>query len=196
MITSTTTILFHNSKTQIMVESLSPYQLNSAVVKLFHPKGQPSTQCGALCTCKIFSSFCRLHMFHLMQKRSLGFHLEPDETRHYSVANKLSGNIFVGDINARSSLWGDTRNNTCGDILEAYIEEADLLVMNNGEPTFRAVNGKSVNDLTITPDKLTDLCYTQYTDTETELLTGYPNRRHVSVFSVLKIPNSSQHTSE
>ena len=99
--------------------------------------------------------------------------------------------FFVGNINARGSPWGDTRINTCGDILEAYIEEADALVLNNGELTFYAVNGKSFIDLTITTDKSTDLSYKQYTDTETQLLTGIPRRGHVPVFSVLKIPNSS-----
>ena len=119
------------------------------------------------------------------------FILSLDEARQYCTANKLSGVIFVGDINARSSFWGDTRNNKCGDILEAYVEEADALVLDEGEPTFYAVNGKSVIDLTIITDKLTDLCYTKYTDTQTELLTGYPSRGHVPVFSVFKIPNSS-----
>ena len=86
------------------------------------------------------------------------FVLNLDEARHYSVANKLSGIDFVGENNARSSLWGDTRVNTCGDILEAYIEEVDALVMNIGEPTLYAVNGKYVIDFTIITDKLTDLC--------------------------------------
>ena len=89
-----------------------------------------------------------------------GFILSLDEARHYSVANKFSGIIFVGDINATSSFLGDTRNNERGNFLGAYVEEADVLVSNNGEPTFYAVNGKSVIDLTIIIDKLTDLCYT------------------------------------
>ena len=71
------------------------------------------------------------------------------------------------------------------------MKEADALVLNNDESTFYAVNGKSVIDLTMITDKLTDLCYTQYTDTESEVLTGYPNRGHVPVFSVFKNPISS-----
>ena len=86
--------------------------------------------------------------------------------------------------------WGETRNKKWGEIFETDIEEADALVLNNGEPTFYSVYGKSVIDLTIITDKFTDLCYTQYTDTETEL-TGYPSRRHFPVFSVFNNPNMS-----
>ena len=120
------------------------------------------------------------------------FILSLDEARHYSVAIILSGIILVGDFNAGRSFWEDTRSNKCGDFLEAYIEEANaLLVWNIGEPTFYAVSGNSVIDMTIITDKLTDLCYTQNTDTETKLLTVYSSRGHVPVFSVFKFPNSS-----
>ena len=66
----------------------------------------------------------------------------------------------------------------------------------NSEPTFYAVNGKSVIQLTIITDKLTDLCYTQNTDTEIELLTGYPagDTFLSSVSSKLQI--RPQHTNE
>ena len=64
------------------------------------------------------------------------FFLSLDEARHYSVANKLSCIIFVGDINARSSLWGDTRNNTCFDLLEVYIEELMRWLRTTVNPRF------------------------------------------------------------
>ena len=45
---------FSQHKTQKVTESLSPYQLKSAVVSFVHFKGQPLTHCGALCTYKTF----------------------------------------------------------------------------------------------------------------------------------------------
>ena len=62
--------------------------------------------------------------------------LSQGEARLYSVANKLSGFIFVGDINERNSFQGDTQNDNCGDFLEAYTEEADALLLNNDKSTF------------------------------------------------------------
>ena len=44
----------------------------------------------------------------------------------------------------------------------SQVEEADALVMNNAEPTFYAVNGKSVIDLTIITENLLTVLHTKH----------------------------------
>ena len=41
--------------------------------------------------------------------------------------------IFVGDLNARSLLWGDTRCNKSGGMLEHIVEKPEVNILNYGE---------------------------------------------------------------
>ena len=81
----------------------------------------------------------------------------------------------MGDLNARSLLWGDTRCNKNGKMLEHFVEKPEVNFLNDGEYTFHAANGTSNIDLFIVTDSITSWNFSLYTDTEVELFTGYPN---------------------
>ena len=55
-----------------------------------------------------------------------------------------------------------------------------------------SINGSSVIDLFVTTEELCGWKTTMYTDLDTELLTGYPNRGHVPVFAKWELNYSSQ----
>ena len=58
--------------------------------------------------------------------------------------------ILVGDFNAHSSRWGDSKLDRRGKNLENIISELDLCVLNNEEPTYIHPNGStSVIDLSL-----------------------------------------------
>ena len=65
----------------------------------------------------------------------------------------LKDNIIVGDFNSHSTLWGSTRTDANGRVIEELLEEHDLTVLNTGEGTFVKPNseGYSPLDLTIVP---------------------------------------------
>ena len=109
---------------------------------------------------------------------------------NFAKENNMKGVLFVGDLNARSTLWGDSRNNKNGVTLEHYIENKLVKILNNGEKTFYSVNGSSVIDLCMTTDQLTNWKSTFYTDIDVELLTGYPSRGHVPVYAKFVLPGS------
>ena len=115
-----------------------------------------------------------------------------DKARSYAKLNNMKGVLFVGDLNARNLLWGDIRNNSSGSLLEQYIEEESVEILNYGQPTFYSINGSSVIDLFMTTEELCGSKTTMYTDLDTELLTGYPNRGHVPVFAKWELNYSSQ----
>ena len=115
-----------------------------------------------------------------------------DEAKSYAKLNNMKGVLFVGDPNARNLLWGDIRNNTSGSLLEQYIEEESVEILNDGQPTFYSINGSSVIDIFMTTEELCGWKTTMYTDLNTELLTGYPNRGHVPVFPKWELNYPSQ----
>ena len=95
-----------------------------------------------------------------------------DKARSYAKLNNMKGVLFVGDLNARNLLWGDIRNNSSGSLLEQYIEEESVEILNDGQPTFYSINGSSVIDLIMTTEELCGWKTTMYTDLDTELLTA------------------------
>ena len=109
---------------------------------------------------------------------------------NFAKENIMKGDLFVGDLNARSILWGDSRTNKNGGTLEHYIENKLVKILNNGENTFYSVNGSSVVDLYLTTDQPTNWKSTFYTDNDAELLTGYPSRGHVPVYAKFVLPSS------
>ena len=65
----------------------------------------------------------------------------------------------MGDLNAKSTLWGADKNNENGDILDNLILENDYIIVNNKEPTHVHFNGKtsSILDYCIITTKLYDI---------------------------------------
>ena len=63
-------------------------------------------------------------------------------------ASKSYQNVIVtGDLNAKSTTWGNIEVNRVGEVLEEVIEEENLIIMNDMLPTYR--NSSSVIDLFI-----------------------------------------------
>ena len=67
--------------------------------------------------------------------------------------------IIMGDLNAKSTLWGADKNNENGDILDNLILENDCLIVNNKDHTHESFNGKSksILDYCIISIKLHDI---------------------------------------
>jgi Endonuclease-reverse transcriptase len=40
-----------------------------------------------------------------------------------------------GDFNAQNVIWGSTRTNAKGEILEKFLNDSGLVLLNTGEPT-------------------------------------------------------------
>ena len=71
--------------------------------------------------------------------------------------------LILGDMNARSSQWGNTTNNSRGDLFEDLILQNDILLLNNGQPTHYHIQTDTytVIDLSISSgDCFTDFLYT------------------------------------
>ena len=60
--------------------------------------------------------------------------------------------VLLGDLNGRHPLWGDPVSSPRGELLASWIEDLDLVVLNDGRHThFHVQNGtSSVIDLTLT----------------------------------------------
>ena len=110
-----------------------------------------------------------------------------DDARAYAHRSNMAGVILMGDSNAKSRLWGDTRCNKCGKMLEHFVEKPEVNILNDGKYTFHAANGTSNIDLFIVTDSTRSWNFFFYTDTEVELFTGYHNRGHVPVFVTFDI---------
>ena len=99
-----------------------------------------------------------------------------EDARAYAPRSNMTGVILTGHLNARSLLWGNTRCNKSGKILEHFVEKPEMNILNDGEYTFHAANGTSIIDLFIVTDSITSWNFSLYTETEVGLFTGYPNR--------------------
>lgn len=63
--------------------------------------------------------------------------------------------LLTGDFNAKSRLWGNKNVNSKGPLLEAFISQYNLHIVNQGTtPTFSSQQGESVVDLTLSNDRL------------------------------------------
>lgn len=67
--------------------------------------------------------------------------------------------MITGDLNAQSPQWGSNKWNTAGRALAEIIQESDLIIINDGSPTYFGTNRNSnVLDLTITDAKIAPQC--------------------------------------
>ena len=60
-----------------------------------------------------------------------------------SMNTLFKGNktLVVGDLNAKSQLWGSPEQNNRGNVLEKLIEENDFVVVKTGQPTYQIHHG-------------------------------------------------------
>ena len=67
--------------------------------------------------------------------------------------------LLIGDFNARNNLWGDSQENSHGRIVEDFLLDSDVCLLNTGAPTHFHVQTatESCIDLAFaSPDALTD----------------------------------------
>ena len=74
----------------------------------------------------------------------------------------------MGNLNARSLLWGDTRCNKSGEMLEHFVEKPEMNFLNDGEYTFHAANETSIIDSFIVTDSITSWNFSLYMNTEVD----------------------------
>lgn len=92
---------------------------------------------------RLMSSNGNLNIFNVYNP---GVEILPDVYRSFFVSNS----IICGDFNAHNPLWGATKTDARGTILETLITESDCVVLNDGIGTFIKNNGGlSPLDLTI-----------------------------------------------
>lgn len=61
--------------------------------------------------------------------------------------------IIAGDVNAKSPLWGEKRNDKPGVIMAEWIAQNDLTILNDEiSPTFCVENYTSIIDLTLSTE--------------------------------------------
>ena len=90
----------------------------------------------------------------ILDKKVINQGLEKCAT--FSKTNRIP--MVIGmDSNSHSTLWGCETNNSRGDVLEEFILEQNLAVMNVGHaPTFVTKRAKSIIDVTLVSDTITD----------------------------------------
>lgn len=57
--------------------------------------------------------------------------------------------IMMGDFNGHNELWGSSRNDARGNMIETYINRNGLIILNDGSPTRIAYNAETAIDLSI-----------------------------------------------
>ena len=94
----------------------------------------------------------------------------------------MSNFLLLGDFNARHPSWGD-KSNAQGEILNDFLQQEELIALNDGEPTFTCTNGKSVIDFSV-------LCNANLHKS----FCGAPNRGHYPVIATRDIAGNSRST--
>jgi hypothetical protein len=100
--------------------------------------------------------------------------------------------LILGDLNARHTTWGDTRNNQAGRILAQFGQDEQMLISSPTENTFLCDNGGSVIDLALMTPELQGHIWKRSVDTEIELFTGAPHRGHVPVWTTFRLVKPSK----
>lgn len=73
------------------------------------------------------------------------------------IRNSAGKCIIAGDFNSKSPLWGMARSDNRGSIMEDWIAQNNLVVMNEGnKPTFQSENYTSILDVTLTTADIKD----------------------------------------
>ena len=62
--------------------------------------------------------------------------------------------ITVGDFNGKSPLWGNTNKDRRGGIIEQLLDNHNMVLLNNGDPTHFSIHGQSALDLSLCSPEL------------------------------------------
>lgn len=120
---------------------------------------------------------CDLEMLcikvHYPMKFNLcNFYCPPDKPLSLNELNnihrQISGPcIFLGDFNAHNHIWGSLTTNNRGNVIEHFMDDHNLVVLNNNSPThFNVHNGNtSIIDLVfVTPNLSTHFFFETHSD--------------------------------
>lgn len=98
-------------------------------------------------------------------------YIPPDTQIHLhdlqNIKNQITGPcIFLGDFNAHNVLWGSTSLNVRGQIIENFIDNNDLIILNSNMPTHLNTHSgnTSIIDLAIVTPVLSTLFWFQTND--------------------------------
>ena len=163
-----------------------PKDISCCEIQNFQKKTFDSIWCAVYLGHKSFI-LATAYIPPIAEDRLKGFLDSLEDARAYDHRSNMTGVILMGDLNARSLLWGDTRCNKSGEILENFVKKPEVNILNDGEYTFHAANGTSIIDLSIVTDSITSWNFSLFPDTEVELFTSYPNRGHIPVFVTFDI---------
>ena len=98
-----------------------------------------------------------------------------------------TGVILMGDLNARSTLWGDTTENSYGKKLVNQLEFQNFSIISSDKPTFLSTNGCSNIDLLITSNDIEHSFSDIKTDELAILHAGAPTMGHVPILTTLQL---------
>ena len=101
--------------------------------------------------------------------------------------------LVLGDFNARHPSWVD-KSKTQGEILNDFLQQEELIALNDEESTITCTNGKSVIDLVLCNANLHRLFCSLAIDYYTEMYTGAPNRGHYPGIATFDIAGNSRTT--
>ena len=77
------------------------------------------------------------------------FHLE--DNHFQEIVDKISEPVvWVGDFNAHNELWGSKKRNRNGKIVEEFIDKKQLVVLNDGRPTWFRTSRTGLPSIDIT----------------------------------------------
>ena len=105
----------------------------------------------------------------------------------------MSNFLLLGDFNAGHASWGD-KSNAQGEILNDFLQQKELIALNDGEPTFTCTNGKSVIDLVLGNANLHRFSCGLAIDYYTEMYTGAQSRGHYPGIATFDIAGNSRST--
>ena len=103
----------------------------------------------------------------------LNVYLPNTTTITIDILNKLRPYLtpsayLGGDFNAHNSLWGsDAKTNPRGLLIEKWLEENNLIALNNGEPTYHRITSNiytSIDLGIVTPDLINDTTFYVHDD--------------------------------
>ena len=107
--------------------------------------------------------------------------------------SRVSNFLHLANMNAKHPRWGD-KNNAQQEFFNDFLQQEDLIALNDGEPTFTFTNRKSAIDLVICNANLDRHFCGLATDYNTKMFTGAPNRSHYPVTGTFDIVGNSRST--
>ena len=157
-------------------------------IRTFHRKTFDSVRCSAYLGHESFI-LATAYIPSNSEECNKDFFDSLENARAHAHRDNITGVISVGKLTGSSFLWGVTRRNKSGQLLEQFVKNPEVKILNDGEYSFYSANRVSIIDLFIVTDSITSWNFSLYTDIE--LFTGYRNSGHVPVLVSFDISTKS-----